>query len=57
MTLPAASDGATFQAAMSSGKFHGVMPTVTPIGSRTTMLMLSPGTSRVWPCCSTARPA
>ena len=57
MTLPAASDGATFQAAMRMGKFHGVMPAVTPTGSRTTMLMLSPGTSRVWPCCSTASPA
>ena len=57
MTLPAARLGATFQAAIRIGKFHGVMPAVTPIGSRTTMLMLSPGTSSVWPCCSTARPA
>ena len=42
---------------MRIGKFHGVMPTVTPIGSRTTMLMQSPGTWSVWPCISTARPA
>ena len=31
--LPAASDGAIFQAAMISGKFHGMMPVVTPMGS------------------------
>ena len=28
------------------------MPTVTPTGSRTTMLIVSPGTSSVSPCCS-----
>ena len=57
ITLPAASDGAAFHAAMSIGKFHGVMPTVTPTGSRTTMLMVSPGTSSVWPCWSWTMPA
>ena len=31
--LPAAIDGAIFHAAMISGKFHGMMPVVTPIGS------------------------
>ena len=33
--LPAASAGAIFQAAIVSGKFHGVMSATTPSGSRT----------------------
>ena len=33
------------------------MPTVTPTGSRTTMLMVSPGTSSVSPCWSWTMPA
>ena len=33
--LPAASAGASFHAAMTSGKFHGVMSPTTPRGSRT----------------------
>jgi hypothetical protein len=32
--FPQASAGATFQAAMSSGKFHGMMAPTTPTGSR-----------------------
>ena len=31
--LPAAMAGASFQAAMSSGKFHGMICATTPIGS------------------------
>ena len=33
--LPAASAGATFHEAMSSGKFHGVIAATTPTGSFT----------------------
>ena len=32
--LPAASAGATFHEAISSGKFHGTISPTTPIGSR-----------------------
>ena len=35
--LPAARAGASFQAAMTSGKFHGVISATTPSGSRTVM--------------------
>ena len=42
--LPAASAGAIFHDAMISGKFHGVMPAQTPIGSRTTRFLLGTGT-------------
>ncbi len=39
--LPAASAGAIFQAAISSGKFHGIIWPTTPIGSRTIKLSIS----------------
>ena len=35
--LPATSAGATFQVAMSSGKFHGTTAPTTPSGSRVTI--------------------
>ena len=37
--LPAASAGPSFQAAMTSGKFHGVISPTTPSGSRTVKAM------------------
>ncbi len=36
--LPIASAGASFQTAITSGKFHGTMPAHTPTGSRSTKL-------------------
>jgi hypothetical protein len=47
--LPAASAGATFQAAMSSGKFHGTISPTTPIGSRSVRSMPGFETGIVWP--------
>ena len=41
MVFPHASAGAIFQDAMASGKFHGVMRTHTPTGSRATWMRLS----------------
>ena len=46
--LPAASAGASFQAAIVSGKFHGVISPTTPSGSRTVMPM-PPATGIVSP--------
>ena len=36
--LPIASAGASFHTAITSGKFHGMIPAQTPIGSRSTKL-------------------
>ena len=36
--LPIASAGASFQTAIMSGKFHGMIPAQTPIGSRSAKL-------------------
>ena len=36
--LPIASAGASFQTAITSGKFHGMIPAQTPTGSRSTKL-------------------
>ena len=36
--LPIASAGASFQTAITSGKFHGMIPAHTPTGSRSTKL-------------------
>ena len=47
--LPAASAGATFQAAISSGKFHGTISPTTPIGSRRVRSMPGFETGIVWP--------
>ena len=41
--LPAARAGASFQAGMRIGKFHGVITPTTPSGART-VRMVSPGT-------------
>ena len=55
--FPAASAGATFHEAISSGKFHGTIRPTTPIGSRS--VMSSPGfdTGIVWPKILLAAPA
>ena len=55
--LPAASAGATFHEAISSGKFHGTMSPTTPIGSR--RVRSSPGleTGMVCPKILLAAPA
>jgi hypothetical protein len=47
--LPAASAGAVFQLPMLSGKFHGVISAVTPIGSRKVSTMPSRSTGIVEP--------
>ena len=46
--LPAASAGATFHEAITSGKFHGVIRPTTPSGSRKVM-STPPATGIVWP--------
>ena len=38
---PAASAGADFRVGMAAGKFHGVIPAVTPTASLVTMIRLS----------------
>ena len=55
--LPAASAGATFHEAISSGKFQGTISPTTPIGSR--RVRSSPGldTGIVWPKILLAAPA
>ena len=47
--FPAAMAGAVFQLAMLSGKFHGVMRAVTPIGSRKVSTIPSRSTGIVEP--------
>ena len=47
--FPAARAGATFQAAISNGKFHGTMRPTTPIGSRSVRSMPGFETGIVWP--------
>ncbi len=47
--FPAASAGAVFQLPMLSGKFHGVMSAVTPIGSRNVSTIPSRSTGIVEP--------
>ena len=46
--LPAASAGATFQAAIVSGKFQGTMSATTPRGSRN-VIAIPPATGMVSP--------
>ena len=47
--LPAASAGASFHAAISSGKFHGMIWPTTPSGSWSWMLTVSSSSSRIPP--------
>ena len=54
--LPAASAGATFQEAIVSGKFHGVMSATTPSGSRKVM-STPPATGIVLPVRRSGAPA
>jgi hypothetical protein len=55
---PAASAGAILRVAIAAGKFHGVISTDTPIGSRRTTIVLSPaGESRKSPPIRTASSA
>jgi hypothetical protein len=54
--LPAASAGATFQDAMTSGKFHGTIRPTTPSGSRNVM-STPPATGIVWPSRRSGAPA
>ena len=54
--LPAASAGATFHDAITSGKFHGVIRPTTPSGSRKVM-SVPPATGIVWPSSRSGAPA
>ena len=55
---PAASAGASFEASMSSGEFHAVMPATTPTGSRRVYTIYSGlATGMVRPSILSARPA
>ena len=56
IVLPAASAGATFHAAMTSGKFHGTMSPTTPSGSRKVM-STPPSTGMVLPSSRSGAPA
>ncbi|MNE39005.1 hypothetical protein D3C80_1329290 [compost metagenome] len=46
--LPAASAGASFQAAMSSGKFHGTTAAITPSASRVMVARASAAVGATW---------
>ena len=50
--LPAASAGASFQAAISSGKFHGMICPTTPSGSWSWMLTVVASSSEMPPSCA-----
>ena len=54
--LPAARHGPSFQAAMASGKFQGVISATTPSGSRKVMAT-PPATGMVSPRCRSTAPA
>ena len=54
--LPAASAGATFQEAITSGKFQGTISPTTPSGSRKVM-STPPATGIVWPSSRSGAPA
>lgn len=43
---PAASAGPTLRVTMAAGKFHGVMHSATPTGSRLEMIQLAPEGAR-----------
>jgi hypothetical protein len=55
--LPMASAGATFQAVISSGKFHGTTSAHTPSGSRKVMAVPLFATGSVCPWCLSGAPA
>ena len=55
--LPMASAGATFQHRISSGKFHGTMATLGPIGSRKVSSVPSALPGIVEPCTLSTAPA
>ena len=55
--FPAASAGATFHEAISSGKFHGTISPTTPIGSRRVRSRPGFETGIVWPKTLFAAPA
>ena len=55
--LPAARAGATFQLAISSGKFQGTIRPTTPIGSRRVRSRPGLDTGMVWPKILLAAPA
>ena len=56
IVLPAASAGATFQEAITSGKFQGTIRPTTPSGSRKVM-STPPATGIVWPSSRSGAPA
>ncbi len=56
IVLPAASAGATFQEAIVSGKFQGVISPTTPSGSRKVM-SIPPATGIVFPVSRSGAPA
>jgi hypothetical protein len=55
--LPMARAGATFHAAITSGKFHGTIATQTPSGSRNVSSVPSPDAGIVWPWTLSTAPA
>ena len=55
--LPAARAGATFQAAISSGKFQGMIWPTTPSGSWKWYAMVSPSISPSEPSCARTQAA
>ena len=54
---PAASTGASFQAAMRNGKFHGTIWPTTPIGSCSTSDIMLPGSRSASPVSASSTPA
>ncbi len=57
VVLPQASAGASFQAAISSGKFQGMICPTTPTGCRTRYVKAGARTGTVSPCSLSAQPA
>jgi hypothetical protein len=55
--FPMARAGATFQAVMAMGKFHGTMRAQTPSGSRKVTLMPGAATGTLWPPTLVVTPA
>ena len=54
---PAASTGASFQAAMRNGKFHGTICPTTPMGSCSTSDIMLPGSISASPVSARSTPA
>ena len=46
--FPVARDGASFQAVVDNGKFHGTIAATTPSGNRWISARLSDGVGEIW---------